>query len=220
MMIGYPGRFFLAALCTLAPFASHAMTVTIEPDDYAIGTDLSNISPFVTLQKMEVWMGAVTPSGSVFSEAVSGGGGFNPPAPTGDQTFGNYGYGYGFGTAFGLMFHTAVSNVSLLANSYYWPGVPTTWAAFDASGNRLAVGSLGRDVPAGESFQVEVNVENMAMLVLGADDGGNTTRFDRLTFEVDDRYATVPEPRSWMLLGAGVMGVMLMRRRVVRGLRN
>lgn len=213
-MIGYLGRFLLATLCTLAPFTSHAMMVTIEPDDYAIGTDLSNISPFVTLQKMEVWQGTVTPNGSVFSEAVSGVGDFNPPAPTGDQTFGNYGYGYGFGTAFGLMFHTAVSNVTLLANSYYWPGVPTSWTAFDATGAALASGSLGREVPAGENFLVEVNVENMAMLVLGADDGGNTTRFDHLTFEVDDRYAHVPEPRSWMLLAIGMLGVMVMRRRV------
>jgi hypothetical protein len=212
-MIGNTGRSFLAALFAVTPLASHALSVLIEPDDYAIGTDLSNISPYVTLQKLEVYMGTYTYLGPVYSSQVTGYPDFNPPAPTGDQTFGNYGH-MPWGTALGLVFNTEVSNVSLLANNFYPFGVDTYWRALDADGVIIASGSAGGSAtPAGENYLIEVNAENMAMLILGAGDGSNTSRLDHLSFEVD---VAVPEPSALILLGAGLAGILMTKKRSVR----
>lgn len=219
-MIGTTRQSLLAALFVVTPLASQALMVTIEPDDYAIGTDLSHISPYVSLYKMETLQGNATYLGPARSELVSGlnNNQFNPPAPTGDQTFGNYGYGIGlWGTAFGIALNVPVTNLTLYANNMYPPGVSTNWRIFDASGAVIGGGSAGYKVPYGENFEVKIkDTANMALIVLGADDGGNTTRFDRLTFEVDDRYVAVPEPSALFLLGAGLVGVLATRKRSAR----
>ncbi|MBM0104779.1 PEP-CTERM sorting domain-containing protein [Steroidobacter sp. S1-65] len=43
---------FAAGLCLLASFSAHATLITIDPDDYAHGTDLSQIAPGLTLQAL------------------------------------------------------------------------------------------------------------------------------------------------------------------------
>lgn len=217
-MIKKAGRLFAAALFVFTPVVGHAATITIEPDDFAVGTDLSNISPYATLQKLEVYMGTYSYLGPVYSTQVSGyGDDYNPPAPTGDQTFGNYGH-MPWGTAFGVAFNTEVSNVSLLVNNFYPFGVDTYWRALNAEGAIIASGSVGgHGEPMGTNHLIQVDVANMAMLIVGAGDGSNTTRVDRLSFEIDDRYVQVPEPSASMLLGAGLLGVVATSRRFKRG---
>lgn len=186
---------------------AQAMTVTIEPDDYAVGTDLSNISPYVTLQRMSRSGSVLTYDGPVLSTLVSSG----PAAPTGDQTFGSYADGFSMGTALGLFFHEDVSNVSLLANNIYPFGVSTYWAAFDSLGAKLAEGFAGTGVTPGDNYAVNINVANMASVIIGAADGSATSRLDALSFDVADREVAVPEPSGLMLLGAGVLGMSMAR---------
>jgi hypothetical protein len=150
-------------------------------------------------------------AGPVLSTEVTGYPSFNPPAPTGTRTFGNYADGFTGGVALELTFHTQVSNVSLLANNFYPPGVATYWAAFDGSGNWLAEGYGGIGVPAGETYALDIDVDNLAKVLVGASDGSRTSRLDRLTFEVGERYAEVPEPQGTALLGLGLVGVVVYR---------
>jgi hypothetical protein len=56
----------------------------------------------------------------------------------------------------------------------------------------------------------------MAMLILGAGDGTNTSRLDHLRFEVDEHYVAVPEPSALILLGAGLVGVLATKRQPTR----
>jgi hypothetical protein len=205
-------RLFPAVLSVVVPLSfialpAQAMTVTIEPDDYAAGTDLSNISPYVTLQKMSRSGSVLTYDGPVLSTLVSSG----PAAPTGDRTFGSYADGYTMGTALGLFFHEEVTNLSLLANNTYPFGVSTYWAAFDSLGVKLAEGYAGSGVTPGDNFAVNINVANMASVIIGASDGSNSSRLDALSFDIADREVAVPEPSGLMLLAAGALGMLLAR---------
>src|SRR3954464_5817761 len=74
-------RMFVALLFTIACGIAHATTITIEPDDYVAGTDLTNISPYVKLLRS---------GGPVIAMECCAPG---VTAPNGSLTFGN---NYGF----------------------------------------------------------------------------------------------------------------------------
>ena len=147
---------FLAILllCALAPLAN-AILITIEPDDYAAGTNLTNISPYVTLNVVSPGFPG-SDVGSIFADDNGALGDPDYVAPTGNLTFGNHAFFvFGEGPDYGgfkMTFNQAVSNVSLLANNEYPPGLSAIWAAFDYDGNIIGLSGAGQNVPLGETF--------------------------------------------------------------------
>jgi hypothetical protein len=230
MLKGGFGSLCLGFFLAVSPLVSTAFVVTIEPDDYLLGTDLSKISPYVTLQQADDGFLRGLPFGEAFIGPVQASlpGSVNnsvSAAPTGNLTFGTFGYGFVEGAGdigldgrkgLGLRFEVPITHVSFLANSIYnvgGNGLPVYWLAFDADGHEIADGNVGGGLPTGQNFLIDIQVANMASLVLGGFDGSNTANLDRLVLEVDDRYAKVPEPGSLILLATGLGGVMLRRRK-------
>ena len=138
---------FLAILllCALAPLAN-AILITIEPDDYAAGTNLTNISPYVTLNVVSPGFPG-SDVGSIFADDNGALGDPDYVAPTGNLTFGNHAFFvFGEGPDYGgfkMTFNQAVSNVSLLANNEYPPGLSAICAAYDYDGNIIGLSGVG-----------------------------------------------------------------------------
>jgi hypothetical protein len=213
------GFFSLVAsmlLFTLTPLAANALVITLEPDDYAPGTDLSTVSPYVTLQSIT----PTYPGVEINSIHADDDGALGDPdyvAPTGNLTFGNHGF-FVFGTepdvgGFSMSFHQAVNSVSLLANSEYPPGLLAIWAAFDQAGNIIGTGSAGNGVPLGETFGIDIVLDGIWSVVVGGDDSMAAINFDHLVFEFDDPI-DVPAPGTLILLLSGLL-VMALRNKSV-----
>lgn len=201
-------------LVALAPVAGAAL-ITVEPDDYAPGTDLTDISPYVTLNSVF----PTYPGTAVERIYADDDGALGSPdyvAPTGNLTFGNHGY-FVYGEppnigGFSMTFHQAVSNVSLLANNEYPPGLSALWAAFDYEGNIIGAGSAGVGVPRGETFEINIGLADVWKVIVGGDDSMAAINFDHLTFEVDD-LVSVPVPAPLLLLITGLLGLVLRKSR-------
>lgn len=198
---------FISAFLISASSFSQAFMVTIEPDDYAAGTDLSNVSPYVTLRSRYNIVGGVGDSPVTATAALPG-----HPAPTGNLTFGHHGFyayagddGSPLYTGFALTFHQEISSLTLLANSLY-PGLPVDWAAYDRAGNSLGMGRVFGD--ASDSFLIDLQLDNLWSIAFGGFSGIAAIAFDRLTFDVVD----VPEPDTWMLLLPGLLMLALQRK--------
>lgn len=198
-------------LFTLISVASSAAVITIEPDDYPAGTDLSNISPYVTLQSRSY----VVSGDTVVSPVYAGlplYDGLEYPAPTGDLTFGNYSWEPVGSSGFGMAFHQEVNHVSLLAVSAY-PRLGVQWGAFGFDGQLMATG-LTAGGGYGETFLVDISLDGIWALVVGGHTGINAIDFDRLTFDVADSV-TVPEP-GMLPLFAGSLLLLGLRRRAAQ----
>jgi hypothetical protein len=188
-------------LLILSPSLCLALLITVEPDDYAPGTDLSNISSYVTIRSN--YFGEINP---IKAEVPS-----SFPAPTGNLTFsGLHGYfsedkSYGFE----LIFHQAVSAVQLLAQSVTDYGVE--WAVFDNNDNLLKFDSAGPQAndPLGTPYLVDMQLDNIWSIVIGGSDGIVDTRFDHLIFETVD----VDEPSMPWLLCLVLTGLFGLQRK-------
>jgi hypothetical protein len=207
--------FFLSVILSTFSATASAILITVEPDDYAAGTNLTNVSPYVTLE-------SVTPAfpgsnvGAIYADENGALGDPDYVAPTGDLTFGNHGF-FVYGEepdlgGFSMTFHQAVSNVSLLANNEYPPGLLAIWAAFDYEGNIIGEGASGEGVALGETFAVNINLDNVWRVVVGGDASTAAINFDHLTFEVDD-LVSVPGPAPLTLL-LTALTVLLLRRKI------
>lgn len=195
-----------------------ATIITVEPDDYGAGADLSTVSPYVTLQSLTSHSqgprrDAVRAEPRRVSEEAGN-------VPTDDFTFGTYGYaglplgthiddGYGFG-GFGMFFNQEVSNVSMHAMNWYsfGDGLPASWAAFDDAGYAIAIGSAMPPDNSPDPFLISINVEGMRSLVIGGFSDIAAYEFDRLSFEISDSSgpsAGVPEPGMLALFAGGLM---------------
>jgi hypothetical protein len=197
----------LLLLVCLVAFPPLASAVIIEPDDYAVGTDLSEVSEYVSLRDLSLSVSADSgweqTQGPVWATEQ------NDPfsAPTGELTFGQYGLLSGAADdtvslvqGFGLFFHQPVDSIEILAQNPvadYLP-VSATWFAYDENGQQFASGSTSAPDP-GETFQVDINVPDIWTLVIGAEDGSAVMGFDRLVF------SPVPEAGSLALAGSGLM---------------
>jgi hypothetical protein len=215
---------FLALAFAVLPSISNAAVITIEPDDYALGADLSTVSPYVKFQSASEGPTCGNPFGEACTSTryASQGGPFGGSytAPTGTQHFGTAAYGFVGGqgdqgpdsrTGLGVLFNQEVDHLTLLANSVY-PGLSAYWVAFDQDGNTIGEGSEGGGLPVGQTFTIDIQLDNIWSVVVGGSSQIAALTLDHLTFDIADNTSTsVPEPGALLLLVPGLL--LFVRRR-------
>lgn len=214
-------RFFSCVFLSLLSSFASSLPVTLEPDDYAPGTNLSNISSLVTLESryLDFVDGDFAVVGSTVSASAAA---FGLAAPTGTLTFGTAGFGCGTGscsqvgdfTGLGFFFQQSTSQVSLQGRHGYGAAdtpfsFAATWAAFDQAGNLLTQGSTSALYDT--AFLIDIVVPNMWSLIIGGQDMTDALMLDRLVFEADG--VSVPAPVGLPLLLMALLGMALTRRR-------
>ena len=220
--------YIVTCLVLLAPQA-HSVTVLIEPDDYAGGTDLSNISPYVTL--------STTGSAPVYASTIHRGtelaAGGNPTGPLGSKVFStsptsNNEWFYwpdidpNDPGGLEITFSQGVSSFSLLAAELfpdagcctsdpialylYAPDdtfIESIWGASYPTTN------LGNDpLDFGELwpyYEISYSANVIGRIVVGGE--SEPTSIDRLQF------TTVPVPGALVLFGSALVGLIGAARR-------
>ncbi len=222
-------------ICTPA----HAVTITLEPDDYAVGTNLTNAFDGVTLSRYTNDGHSITLN-PVYSETVPPGG---PMAATGTQIFGRFWdlqqalscWGVSCSSnvdrfsALVIQFDQPVSFVEV-SGSQHHEGINAY--ALDAYGNLLSIWSrdayVGGSEPASwmpaPSYSLNCGCSmdprgTLHVWKIGSSDqtpiiqtvlvGG----FFSSTYVDNIRYHSVPEPSSLLLFGVGLAGAAAWRRR-------
>ncbi len=211
------GKVTLALLFVFSSAVAGAVTtVIIEPDDYSLGTNLSTVSPYVTLgyqsgdnQTLQIVTSTVPTNDS----------GVQYPAPTGDHVFGPIGGG-GFAgggcsgsldtnnwgcQGFVMSFNQSVSHVSLQALNWgYPPGLGVIWYAWDGSGDQIGGGQIWPVNNLGIPFLADIQLDGIRTFMLGGSAGTAAVSFDHLTFDI----ATVPAPGSAWLFASSLCGLI------------
>lgn len=188
------------------PIAGYATLITIEPDDYAEGSDLSFVSSYVRLRALSGDSG--TESGPVYAVRSTG----LPGAPTGALGFGKHPGGLGLCSTparlechmgLGFTFSQPIDWISLLAvNTDYSPGLQAAWFAFDVDDELIDSGfSLGSGA-LGEVFSIDLAVPGAATYVFGGADSIAAMEFDRLSFQVKTAVGvSAPDAMALSILG-------------------
>lgn len=102
--------------------------------------------------------------------------------------------------------------MSLLANDEYSMGsLRAQWIAFDQAGDIIGTGAAGENVPVGDPFEINIQLDNIWSVVMGGEDSIAVVNFDYLTFEFED-YTSVPEPNVLLLLLPGLLMIALRRK--------
>ena len=209
-------KIWLCLAALIMPISATATVINIEPDDFSVGTDLSNVSSYVTLKSLD---GQYRPAESVYASAPEWG----FPAPTGNLTFGSFPSGPSGGpgctgdarstidcySGFAMFFHQPVNWVSLLAiNSNLSPSLAAVWSAFDSNGVLLDQSTAyGDDINNfGIPFNLKVDTPNIAALVVGGADVTRAMEFDRLLIQVH-------EPTTVSLISLGLVGLVFAGRK-------
>jgi hypothetical protein len=208
----------LAALLVLGSglaMPAHARLIVVEPDNFAVGQNLSGISPHVALSHgystadpsfadpVYAISSPFAPTGSlVFGSGPSGPGGFafvrESQAPGNNAAWG-----------FAMSFSQPVTNISLFALNFgYPPGLALEGWALDASGAIIDSFIYTPALGLGSSFNFALPSAGVKTLVIGGEDGIGALLFDRLAFEVPE-----PGPLALLALGVVVLGVFVRRRR-------
>lgn len=200
---------WLGVVALSMPICAAATVIKVEPDDFSEGTDLSTISPYVSLRSLD---GRYRAPESVYATGPE----WAFPAPTGNLTFGSFAGGPSGGpgcadvgwstidchTGLTMYFHQPVNWVSLLAiNSNYSPSLGAYWAAFDSDGIKLDEGAVYGDDRNnfGNPFNLKVNTPDMTALMVGGSLVTRAMEFDRLLIKVH-------EPTTVSLIALGLVG--------------
>lgn len=209
-------------------FCFTANAITIEPDDYIAGTDLTHISPHVTItttQGSSVYAATIEKSGVA---PASG----NPTGPFGDQVFSlapdnntewYWGLDPDFEEGLVLEFSRPITSFSILVGELYTDAGccnsdPAVAWLYDESNTFIdsfyldvtAAGHLGNPLDATMAFAYWEDTyltSGVTKIILGGE--SEPTTFDRLNFTL----APVPVPgAAWLFLSA-ISGLCLLRRR-------
>lgn len=205
--MGHLGASAFSVFLLIAGLSS-AHAVTVEPDDYALGTNISSIVPGITLAVVD---GSGTFLSDVFSvdPTVQAGPGI---ASTGSLTF-----GHAVGTLIHTFYYpskilradfgTAVFSVSIdvIANDTTDTGILQAFDASDTLIGSFTTAALNNDEYATAVFSSTAG--NIAYIMAGGIDGGNTLLLDNLQVRV------VPVPPALYLFGTGLLGLIGIARR-------
>ncbi len=206
----------LALTALLFPSLAGAIPITIDPDDHAVGTDLSN--GYVTLRSLHdggsdaVTARESTAGGNSFGW-FAGGPGWNGccsepglGGPAGADVHNHIG--------FGMFFQQEVDQVSLTATNWYPPGLPAVWYAFGETGDLIGNG-MTEFGSYGESFLVDIQLGGIWSLIVGGFDLIGAIEFDSLAFNTVSSPApavSVSEPGVLALLTLALLTLRRPRR--------
>ena len=197
---------FTCLALTLFTSMANAILITVDPDDFADGTDISNAFSGISLSAIDGGNNILL-TNSVFSQTSS-------LASTGTQVFGHDGiftqtWAQGLVADLRIDFIQATDFVSLdiIANNGSDPGF---LEAYDSTGTLLGSfitqGNLGSGIP--ETATISSGSANIAY-VIASGLGGNDVALDNLIYN----SATVPEPTVLALLSFGLLGLGIARRK-------
>lgn len=188
---------------------AQATPITIDPDDYATGTDLSAISPYVNLTS-----GRYVPVIAANFDCGS------LAAPSGDRVFGlsNVDGCHGWssqaggpypaqqGNALVAAFNQDITDLTLsvLNVGYAW-AYAAEYVLYDVNMNVISSGFV--DAPLGEVVDIYFNQSGIRYLQIGGLDSIAALAIDKLSFNV-------PEPATLLLMSVGLLmlGYQLRRR--------
>jgi hypothetical protein len=214
------------ATLLLATAPAHALLITVEADDFPLGTDLSTAVAGVTLSAFSgpPTVGAGSP---LFSDRVLSSA---PPAPpvsiTGDRVFGNdsipgtTGVWFAGDHQFRADFDVLTHFVSIMTSPDGEGDIdPTRFEIYGVGGVLLDAINLAGTALATVTFEratadiAHMIATNPAPTPLV----GESFLLDHLVF--DNEAAVVPEPGTVLLLGAGLLAITGLRRFASRRVR-
>lgn len=199
---------FTGLALTLSTSIASAILITVDPDDFADGTDISNAFSGITLSAIDGGNNVLLTS-SVFSQASS-------LASTGTQVFGHDGiftqtWANGLVGDLRIDFLQATDFVSIdiIANNGFDPGF---LEAYDSSGTLLDSFVTQGDLGSGTSETASISSASANIAyVIASGLSGNDVGLDNLTYN----SATVPEPTVLALLSFGLLGIGIAKRKKV-----
>ena len=191
---------------TLCTSMANAILITVDPDSFADGTDISNAFSGISLSAIDGGFNVLS-TPSVFSQTSS-------LASTGTQVFGHDGifvetWAEGLVADLRIDFAQATDFISLdiIANDGFDPGFLAAYDSADALlGSFTTQGDLGSGTP--ETATISSGSANIAY-VIASGLGGNDVALDNLIYN----SATVPEPAVLALLSLGLFGIGVARRK-------
>ena len=191
----------LAGMLALVASSAQAILVTVEPDDFANGTEISNAFPGITLSAIDGGNNVITTS-SVFSQTSA-------LASTGTQVFGHDGI-FGQTWANGLVGDLRIDfvqatdfvSIDIIANNGFDPGF--LWA-YDSAGTLLDSFVTQGDLGSGtvETATISTASADIAYIIASGF-GGNDVALDNFSY---NSSSAVPEPTVLALLCLGLVGL-------------
>jgi hypothetical protein len=223
-------RALLGSILLLVAGSASANMVTIEPDDFTLGTNLSNVTPGVHLSTLD--------GGDIFAAGVQIQTQY-AQAPTGNLVFAQ-GTGYGLSNWYGIPASGFLGNI-WSQNIVAWPDRvmvvrfdrPTDYfsfqgggystgpflAAYDENGDHMVNGSFTTNAfdfhqgPTNDgggaehffSYELTSSATNIGFVIIGGND--NFARIDHI------KYASVPEPSTAILFLTLLLPLVMQRTR-------